>query len=830
MYQTNQVLPEGYVKAMVNYDIDDTGSHIRPRYGKETMQTVHFENTNWLGAPHLSDYIYEYDNLGEIVLDTKDVVLSYGDYAEVSDLIPPDTVGYNVPLFLSNITVNGNPRKHSWSLYYDKDEKKFKEMTSSNIGYITARTIEDAYSFGMPMIGSNYGPYMKRPVAPIAKPVATVFNNELYAFAGAPFEYHWEQDQMHSYFVDFNKPDLCKLQLRDTVEGHVFNRVPIEPQEITPLQASYVGFNMLKDEPYSFKNNLADTVELTGMTPYKDPERTQVNLNFQLGEPIYFNAYYGFRSTGQKLKYKIQYYAGTYADKEKPEWTDYQDWEEFEADIETPIQFSFTPNIAYSSFRLVIEEVLDTDEDEELTEEEASEKGLPYLVVTNNSKYGPSYFANFDLSTAKGMFSWQGCLGLYGVDNAKDTLFFSDIENPSYFPYPYNTRSFDNEIIAVHNYLDNLIVVTIDGVWMLTPGVGGPMYATEVRVLSNVFIPEIDAMNLTVFKNQIFFKTDDEFYVLKPNQYTSDSTDLKNYTNSTAMSQFMENFEETVIDIVKHMYPIEQDIHTEYDKVNILDVHTQLRNEEIHYIYTLQPQFKDGDGIYHVWPDNVDLHMVYNTTSRTWRLYLCSVGDMNETNYAPLLFRHKQSGEFYEFFPHAIEDEVGITITRQTYDVVTDAIFDGRWFLLGEYNNYQYLDTGAATLDDTDTKRFRELQFNILNKEHEKISYKTDFLLDGIGKVDHTDYYVNHITDPEDPDYGKIYVIPFNPDNMEVNNLTLFTAWELDFSAFPELAMVTVRFELQGRGRRGQFRLLCTDLKRYELADITWVYRIMNAR
>lgn len=40
MYLTEQVIPEGYVKKMINYDIDATGSHIKPRRGRKVVQTI----------------------------------------------------------------------------------------------------------------------------------------------------------------------------------------------------------------------------------------------------------------------------------------------------------------------------------------------------------------------------------------------------------------------------------------------------------------------------------------------------------------------------------------------------------------------------------------------------------------------------------------------------------------------------------------------------------------------------------------------------------------------------------------------------------------------
>ena len=59
---------------------------------------------------------------------------------------------------------------------------------------------------------------------------------------------------------------------------------------------------------------------------------------------------------------------------------------------------------------------------------------------------------------------------------------------------------------------------------------------------------------------------------------------------------------------------------------------------------------------------------------------------------------------------------------------------------------------------------------------------------------------------------------------------TEFNYWSVDLSEFPELSVTTVRFNLQGRGRRGQLQLLNTSLERYELSNLNWVYRSMSAR
>ena len=57
MYLTNQIIPEGYAKIMANYDIDDTGSCIRPRRGREQIQVLDYDSEA-LGPASLTDYVY----------------------------------------------------------------------------------------------------------------------------------------------------------------------------------------------------------------------------------------------------------------------------------------------------------------------------------------------------------------------------------------------------------------------------------------------------------------------------------------------------------------------------------------------------------------------------------------------------------------------------------------------------------------------------------------------------------------------------------------------------------------------------------------------------
>lgn len=825
MYLTNQIIPEGYAKLMVNYDIDDTGSFIRPKAGRKLVQELNLDYPS-NGPVTLTDYIYSYNDAEDEVAATKDIVMSLGKFTQLKDLVGQTDVNYGKHVFLSHIKEERDNNVYAyddaedewvvqeqgtketiitedfWALAYDKDAEEFKKIKNTDIGYVAARTINNAYAFNKPFVG------------PVGRPVYAVVNNEIYTLAGNKVTHiNYPANYDRNELVNFNKPELCKLILKD----NNIKRKRIEPKKLNPLEAAATGYNILASNPYSFENEQSGTTTILGVVAYKDKECTEVQLSPRIGETVYFHIVYTYASKSDKLKCKVESLDLTRNN------SDFDTLEDFTLEVTNGnnLVYAFTPTVVGTQLRFTIRKEDDT----------TTQYPFVYPLVIGDDSIALEA-KRFDLTTGKGMVSWRNCLGIYGVNNAANTIFFSDVEDPSYFPYPYNAISFDNDILAVHNYLDYLLVVTVDSIWLVKPD-SVIMTSEQKRILTNIHIPEIDAINLVVLKDQIFFKTDSEFYVLKPNNYTSDATDLKNYVNSIAIANYIDKFQEETVklfnklykDTLEHLSDL-NDKAFKFADFNIYDAFSIVKNSEVHYIYTIEPLIDFGQGLGNA--GKLNLHFVYNTISRSWRLYLCNTG----LQHKPVLYKNKQSGEFYEFFP------VGnrMLVSKESYDVVSDRLDEKIGFGI-KYDNYQYLDTGNVAIDDVFTKRFREVQFNLVNMEHTAIPFYIDFKLDGLEKINATRYEITHITDKDDPEYGVIRVIPIEASNMSLPGLTSMAEsitesdhFALDLSHFPDLDVATVRFELQGRGRRGSLQILNTSLKRYTLSDVTWVYRMMSAR
>lgn len=845
MYLTNQIIPEGFVKTMVNYDIDDTGTHIKPRRGRELVQTIAYPNAQ-LGPVTLTDYIYAYNKDNIEVESIQDIVTSYGQYTSLSDVVEVDGFVETKPIYLCKMNVTEDTNHYTqttddegnvtntiiaegevtdytvdnfWMLRYIKDIEEFEKVENLDIGFLTARTIDNAYAFTKAFKNK------------VGRPIGTVVNNELFAFTGSMPNYQkFKHNPELNTIANYSDVALSKILVTNEGQNYTVKRSIITPRVLNAAEATATGFNIFSSEPYQFENEIGGALSILGAVMYQVDDLTKPVFSPKITETVKVHVTYQYPEGTDTIKVKVEYLDLSRVDPdgiiEDTDWVVLEDWtKSFKAGDN--FYYEYTPTLANTALRFTLR----------IGDDDATQ--IPYWIRVrcDQTSYTGVEAKKFDLSTCKGMTNWQGCVGVYGVDTAPETIFFSDVGDPSYFPFPYNVITFDNEILAVHNYLDYLMVITVDSIWLVSPGT---TIATSIqkRILANIHIPEIDAINLVVLKDQIFFKTDTQFYVLKPNKYTSDATDLKNYTNSTALANYTADFQVVTVDLLNKVYKTVWQEYTKqnreqirFDDFDVLDTRSVVRDEEVHYIYTIVPKLSNGEVL-----ENLNLHLVYNTMTRSWRLFFKAIG-ADDTAHKPVLYRNKQSGIFYEFFAQHAEEGSQLHIAMQTYNTVSDNLSYNNWQLVQHFDNFGYLDTGNASIDDTFTKRYREVQFNLLNLEPTQIDFYVDFKVDGQEHIAATTYRVQHITDATDPDYGKIFITPLEASNMFLEGATTLSSaelesdhWALDLSQFPELDVATVRFNLQGRGRRGSLQLLNTSLKKYQLSDINWVYRIMSAR
>lgn len=833
---TNQTVPVGYAKFLLNYDYTDDGLVLRPRMGIENDKVLEHSDVSTestmvgtLGDAHIDGLLYfkdkdEDDTLTELIFS---LGLPY-NYGNTEHNIPQDS--YFIPNI--NLTKDGVVNKNSpgWGVVLDRRDTtvfartpyklaKYKTGTDAEdtIGLVRSKTFSNLNIFGITTNDTD--------TLQISRPVICIFDGAVYMISTSAFE-----DTENTFTCADPKFKLSRLIISEDAESNfLITRQPVEVKEPTLSEAASTGFNMLLDNPYAFENRQGAT-EIYGLFAYSPaPEGSESPLGEVLftankGEVIRFNAVYGYEEGSEyEVRWEVKY-AGDET------FTVLKDWTAVTVGTDKYIYYDYTPTA--SNFTMLV-----------LFRKKGDNADVQQGILPN-FELGVESLKNagtetFDLTTATGMFTYNKMLGLYGVKGAETSLFFSDIENPGYFPFPHNTDTFDEYILKVINYLDSLLIITTNSIYTIT-GSGLPSSFVKKKIVTNLNITELDADLIKVIKDQVFFKADNTFFVLKPNSYTGNATDLRAFEVSKAINTYLQDFKTNTLAVFNKVYPIrmtEPDLKTNPNAIDLWQ-YTDLviKNYNQHVIdgrlnitinldvicdMQIQQETK-----YLV--NNADLIIVYDTLTKQWYFHIQSIGDA-----CSLRHRRIDSQELLTFTNKIVDDKHYLFINKYVLDpkdsynyIIEDKTYTEEAY----FPNWQYIDTGILDFTNTYYKRLRELQFTINNIARQNIKMYTTIYADGKNVIDTTAYDIEHIQDPESPDYGHIYISATDTPNLSFPSTTFLDGWELDESKFPDLNLIRVHLLLYGKARFISGEFINRNELLYEISDILWVYRIMNAR
>ena len=130
-------------------------------------------------------------------------------------------------------------------------------------------------------------------------------------------------------------------------------------------------------------------------------------------------------------------------------------------------------------------------------------------------------------------------------------------------------------------------------------------------------------------------------------------------------------------------------------------------------------------------------------------------------------------------------------------------------------------------------------------------------MIDGYKRQEEAEYMINKIVDPQDPRFGTIsydrvfgeelgHLVPgatvlgetpllpdelgrlyeHNPEELVEDRLL----WKLDVSEFPETVFWKTRFPVSGKGYVPRLKILNVDQEKYEMLNISWVFRMLYSR
>lgn len=753
MYYTDNPIATGQSRLLVNMNLADQGRRIRPRGGLET---------SWLMSVLSSaDRQFVHHVGASFVESGTDAV--YRRYV----LLGHKNVANNGMLFSDMVLMIENPETESFvksvlTGYTGADVLRYDNNTDWNTLHNVA--INDPYPIGLN---------------------ASIEGN--------------------TYMLTNTGMVRLKISLVGGVYQHTLEQV--EPRVITAAQAVNYGYNMLLASPYNFPNVQGVTLRLDGILPYD--AANNLKLNAKVGEQVRF-----------RLSYMYPAGAPTY----KVQW-EVQDLKNSTTAVVVQKAASsptYTAgddivldyNIVFKQFSLIAKVYASTDLTEPL---KVIQLASYYTSDDNTGRNLNLEPKTYSLNTSKNMCSWNGRLVVWGVANANMTIFFSDTNDPTYFPFPQNAQPYDEEILNAVPFMDALLVFTETKIHMLSYDmVNG--FTTKV-IQDSLRFQRHDANTVVVVKNMVFFKSAAYYYMIVPKVNVVSGTELQLAPVSKPIEFLLDNFEQAIAQTIYDVYTLDFLLKAPAQTILITlqSFHNFLDNAQINNVYKYKITH-NGGVLY------LDVVLCYDTLLRAWtlKMYECNEGIM-------LPYRRVATDSIR--YVNLCKDgtTVYMQLIKANKDVATDT-FALDNMKLRTIKNYQLMDTGKRDILGTLKKRFREVIIEFNNVSDKDLEFNDIFIIDDEHRSDLFKYNVVHITDPLDPNYGTIYVERDYVDPDLVSGTTVLDSWKLGVSGFPEQSIIKLALEVSGKGYYPRLRLISRNEAMYEINNIGWVYRELNAR
>lgn len=771
IYDTDIPTSPAYARALINFESNNEGTGIAPRPGIEqidlypikqyayntksdpSMYTI--DSSSIIFKNYIKDGV-EYNNIETkryvIISDDKDISVSYGIKIDDEYLCYTD---------------------------YLKKEQGEDEI-QANVSY-NSSTGKDGVISAYPIVYNN-------------KLISTTAfeTNDLF-FTGR------DSDNKAVLLTHKTASDdlFDTSKVNTAVSPFIGARAWIVPKSLTPAQATAWGFNMLSKNPYTFESTVKEgdkTINALGLLPYTGDKvvlNTLKNTQYayklisEIGsEGIYAikaqykqvytdqwneitgtlkkelnadavkNHSFVFASPVDSLVMRLSFYKKSelplstqYLEMPKTEWegTKLDDNAIYSHKDEFGNIFYYKADSNDADSKIITYYPEASDEEEEALFKEGYRSILTFPVAFNYTRTvnGSQDLINYELCSAKGMCYWRNRLILWGVDNGAPVLFFSELNDPSYFPYPNNISVLPEPIIKAVPFQDSLLVFTKTQVWQITLNADGLTW-TETCLQKNLKIDEKDSHLIIPLSNMVFFKSDLFYYMLVPSSKGTGTLVLA--TIYKPVEKILRNIENYLRETINLLYsdsnivieefrnPIDLNSTTPYVTNAYLDYDT------IRIVYSILLDLKQDSESYQT---VYNYCLNYNTNTRVWTTYVFesnSIPQLVEPNSIKYgvwgdLFKSKSANikkDNFKRLTHMFNmDDIASEITNGIEVEPGSSAFELNKELLKAYlnhyctDNYETLlannafpidDLIGLTADNIDLIRLYQQTFKINNK------------------------------------------------------------------------------------------------------------------
>lgn len=787
---TNAPLEDGYARALVNFKLHNDGESLTPRGGRTLINST------------------VYNNSAEE--DTVQVVY-YSGNCFVQNSAGTDVSTHHVTI-VGTLTADGLDCEEAYAII----ENMYGVMVSSQLTGTSSTSLKMS-----PAAVSAHGMLYQN--TDVRKAVCTELNGNLYSMLASD-----------KFVVNkFKWTDLTQTSFTWTVEE-------VTPKEPNPSLTINYGYNMLKAAPYSFSNELVNfgDVAAIGLVPYTNTATPKLLLNARSGEEIYFKLVYRYpqvdvtNSETYRVQWEIQDNdAGTDA-------VIIQKWDKspvYNPNDEigilcrpTMTNFSLICKIYKTSSIVDQQDEWEANEnlqtvcsEEDFITPESVTVLASYYITNESATTAKNVEPNtYNITTANGMCMWNQRLVLWGVYNAETVLWVSEINDPSYFPYPNNIELFNEDIIACVPYLTDLLVFTRTSLYRLVLNDDGLTYTTN-KIQDNLNISADDAGTVLSIQNLIVFRSGNYYYMVTPNySFNTGKYSVKLAPISRPMEYFFDNFEEASLNIINSVYGLSPDLHHYPLQLLLNSNRVYVDGNEIHNVFCMTVRSKNTTSSVYADLCTVNLHIVYDSVLRCWFFEL-EQGD----KCMPYMHRNTATGDT-ELCKVYISDTNSCALDIYKYDKehLADTLRCTGSAI--KYNNRQYLDTGNRNFAEDLKKRFREIQFCVNILERAQLKFNTGFIVDDVPEVLPYKWNVEVI----DEDTGTLGVSREYLESDCTPMHTMLDTWKIDENTFPDTTVFKIRYHICGKGYNGSAQILSDNQFKYELLHIGFVYRQMFAR
>lgn len=782
MQFTNTPLLEGFAKSIVNYDMVDSGVALAPRTGLQATQMFLPESTS---------------SASTIVAAKEQSIGATETRMQLLTIQARETSGYDLRVVTGMENVLAHTVVANNALY---DNVTWSNYKVSDPMTVFCTIPDKAEIHDIPINNVN--------------------------LARHPGTYAWNESY---YFFDAVNSKVVHTIWDTETEKFIFQSD--SPKTITPKEAVSYGYNMLLAQPYHFANTQGadgSVIQFLGMMPYDANDNlcltplVNQSLNFEVFYQVPLNSRYYIT-----IEWKVS---------TDSVWSEITHFDTTFTTVGT-IHFAFSP--PDESIIIRVSAYGYTGE----TRNTYTDSVLAVGFTFDRTAYGSTANVTpktYTLTAATGMTSWKDRLLIWGIPENQNILFASEVNDPTYFPYPNNADTFDEPIKYVVPFLDNALVFTSTKLWLLTLSADGLSWSKKC-IQHNLRIADWDIHLIQVVKNMVFFRSGNYYYMIVPKS-GSTTGELTLAAVSKPMYYFFDKFRENSIDLIKTMYDREIITCVLKQYYNYLDF------EDVHNVYV----FQIDDGEY------INLDLLYNTINRCWRVYTTgSPGILipykqDMTRKGVLCLANTQNSktvfQLLQYTTNSNVDYYNVDYTSTTPITAFEAVHI--------WKNYQYFDSGYREHSSNFKKRYRELQFVINNRSTAALKFYTDFFIDGEQRRSHYMYKVVQNVDPASPEYGSITIertlgeaieaaddyggatiqavlgAPIATPGSTVLGASLVDAdaWNLDVDEFPNTSFWKVHFPVSGKGYTPRMVILSRNELPYELLNTSWIYRPMYSR